>query len=72
MILKSPVPLRCVKCKGMKYIGEPYHAFSKWFVDVTCLVCSHSRDIEVNRLENILKKIHKAYRIKKATVKHDN
>lgn len=60
MIYKSPVPLKCFYCKGMKYIGEPYHAFSQWFVDITCLVCAHSRDIEVIRLEKFLKSLEKA------------
>jgi hypothetical protein len=69
MVFKSPVPLRCIKCGGMKYIGEPYHAFGEWHVDVTCLVCAHSRDIEMKRLKSFLESL-KGHSVKRKLVKH--
>jgi hypothetical protein len=59
MIIKTKVPLKCINCGGLKYIGEPYHAFGHWFVDVTCLICAHSRDAEVNDLKSFLSKLEK-------------
>lgn len=65
MIKKSKMPFKCINCGGMKYIGETYHAFSTWYVDVTCLICAHSRDIEVTRLNFIINALNKAYFAKK-------
>jgi hypothetical protein len=71
MNIKSNVPLKCARCKGMKYIGQPYHAFSVWYVDVTCLICAHSKDIEVSELKTLLKKLEQ-YVVKKDVRKNDN
>lgn len=51
------MPLRCKNCSGLKYLGEPYHAFGLWFVDITCLTCGHSKDIAVDDLRNLLKRL---------------
>ena len=48
---------KCVKCGGRKYIGDEYYAMSKWFVDVTCIKCSHSKDIEVLELLKLCHKL---------------
>lgn len=47
--------LKCAKCGGQKFIGESYYAFGTYFVDVTCIVCGDSKDIEVEKLEKFLK-----------------
>jgi RNase P subunit RPR2 len=47
--------LRCKKCKGVKYIGEEYVAFGTKYVDVTCMKCGHSKDIDVESLKKYLK-----------------
>lgn len=49
----------------MKYIGDEYHAMDKMWVDVTCLNCSHSVDIEVSRLEEFLRKLQTAKNVNK-------
>jgi len=46
---------RCVKCGGMKYVGDPYYAMQRHWVDITCIKCSHSSDIELKKLNRILK-----------------
>lgn len=51
--MKNP-RLKCFRCGGMKYVGDPYYAFGVYYVDVTCLSCSHSKDIEVERLNKFL------------------
>lgn len=69
MIIKSNVPLRCYKCHGMKYIGEPYHAFETWYVDVTCMICSDSKDIEIDKLKKLLEDLEKYVVINKSITK---
>jgi len=49
--------LKCKKCKGLKYIGEEYMAYGTMYVDVTCIKCGHSKDIEVVKLKKVLKAI---------------
>jgi hypothetical protein len=65
MKLNTKLPLKCAKCKGLKYVGEPYYAFGHWYVDVTCLICSDSKDFEVNELKELLSKLEKALYSKK-------
>lgn len=55
MEIKTKVPLKCSNCKGLKYIGDPYHAFGKWYVDITCLICADSKDVEVDKLKKLLR-----------------
>ena len=45
---------RCQKCGGLKYVGDPYYAMQKYWVDITCVRCSHSSDIELKKLNRIL------------------
>lgn len=58
----SEVNLYCKKCGGTKYIGDEYYALGDMWVDVTCIKCSHSTDIRVNEMKEILSKISKAKR----------
>jgi len=53
----SDVYMRCIKCGGRKYIGEQYYSLGQYWVDVTCIKCGHSADIQVDKLNKILEKI---------------
>ena len=37
---------RCSKCGGLKMIGSQYYAMQRNWIDVTCVNCSDSKDIE--------------------------
>jgi len=52
--------MKCKRCGGLKYIGEEYHALDRYWVDVTCLQCAHSKDIETTKLYDLLVKLKKA------------
>jgi DNA-directed RNA polymerase subunit N (RpoN/RPB10) len=60
MDIKSKVPLKCSSCGGAKYIDDPFLIHDTWFVDVVCLSCGHSKDIEVERLREVLSSLEKA------------
>ena len=49
--------MRCAKCGGRKYIGDQYYSLGHYWVDVTCIQCGHSADIQVNKLNKILEKM---------------
>jgi hypothetical protein len=53
----SDAYMRCVKCGGIKCVGEEYYSLGKYWVDVTCIKCGHSADIQVDKLNKILEKI---------------
>lgn len=56
--MKYPsVNLKCSHCGGLKYIGDEYHALDRVWVDVTCIKCSHSVDVEVEKLYKLLEKL---------------
>lgn len=57
MKVVSSLSFTCSSCKGRKYIGDEYYAMSQWFVDVTCIKCGHSKDIEVIELYKLCKKL---------------
>lgn len=50
----SKIRLKCVHCGGIKFVGDPYYANGIYYVDVTCIVCSETKDIEVDRLKKFL------------------
>lgn len=50
---------KCKKCGGLKFIGEQYHAFGTYYVDVTCVKCADSKDIEVSVLRELISKLSK-------------
>ena len=50
MDIKSKVPLKCSSCGGAKYIDDPYLIHDTWFVDVVCIKCGRSKDIEAEKL----------------------
>lgn len=52
------IRLKCKKCGGPKFIGDQYYAFGTYYVDVTCVICAHSKDIEVSELNKLLKKLY--------------
>jgi hypothetical protein len=49
--------LKCATCGGPKFIGSPYYAHGSYYVDITCVVCSHSKDIELDKLNKFLEKL---------------
>jgi hypothetical protein len=49
--------LKCKKCGGLKFIGDPYYAYGTYYIDVTCVICSDTKDIEVDRLNQFLEKL---------------
>lgn len=51
----KPSHLECSNCGGFKMVGTQYYAMKKNWVDVTCLSCSDSKDIEVKKLNQVLK-----------------
>ena len=51
--------LICKKCGGIKFVGDPYYAYGTYYVDVTCLVCSDSKDIELEKLKKFLNSLEK-------------
>lgn len=53
------IRFNCKICGGVKFIGDPYYAFGTYFVDVTCLTCSDTKDIEVEKLNKILRALNK-------------
>lgn len=61
------VRLKCVNCKGLKFIGDPYYAHGAYYVDITCVVCGDSKDIDVKRLEKFLNDLQKGGHVKKQT-----
>lgn len=50
----SKTRLKCAHCGGIKFVGEPYYANGVYYVDVTCIICSETKDIEVERLKKFL------------------
>lgn len=48
---------RCSRCGGLKMVGSQYYAMQRNWIDVTCINCSDSVDIEVKKLNKLLKKL---------------
>lgn len=59
------VRLKCKNCGGLKFVGDPYYAFGKYYVDVTCVICSDSKDIEVEKLKNFLNGLKRGKNVEK-------
>lgn len=59
--------LICKNCGGIKFIGDPYYAYGTYYVDVTCVVCADSKDIELEKLEAFLKVLRKGTSARKET-----
>lgn len=53
----TSLSFKCSNCGGRKYVGDEYYAMSKWFVDITCISCAHSKDIEVIELYKLCLKL---------------
>ena len=51
------VRLKGSVCKGAKFIGDPYYSCGTYYVDVTCVICADSKDIEVEKLNVFLEKL---------------
>lgn len=58
----ASVRFPCSKCGGLKLVGDDYFALGETWVDITCIKCSHSKDISVSELDALLEKINKAKR----------
>lgn len=44
----------CRNCTGRMFTGQQYYAFQKNYIDLTCIRCSSSVDVEVKKLNKIL------------------
>jgi hypothetical protein len=44
----------CRVCTGKMLTGQQYYAFQKNYIDLTCIKCSNSVDVEVRKLNKIL------------------
>jgi hypothetical protein len=53
------VRLKCAHCGGPKFIGEKYYTNGTYYVDVTCVTCSDTKDIKVEDLDRFLSKLSK-------------
>jgi hypothetical protein len=51
------VRFKCKKCGGPKFVGDEYYAFGTYYVDITCVICSHSKDIEVSKLNKLIEQL---------------
>lgn len=51
------VRLKCSHCGGPKFIGERYYNGGVYYVDITCVVCAHTKDIKVSDLEIFLTRL---------------
>lgn len=60
--MRSRVKLKCAKCGGQKFIGEQYRAFGTYYVDLTCVVCSDTKDVPVDKLNALLAELEKKAR----------
>jgi hypothetical protein len=45
----------CTNCDGRMFTGQQYYSFQKNYIDLTCTKCATSVDIEVKRLNKILR-----------------
>jgi hypothetical protein len=44
----------CRNCTGRMFTGQQYYAFQKNYIDLTCIKCSTSIDVEVRKINKIL------------------
>lgn len=44
----------CKRCGGKVFTGSQYYAFQKNYIDLTCINCSESVDVEVKKINTIL------------------
>lgn len=65
MIRFAAVKFVCKYCKGTKLVGEQYYALGENWVDITCVRCSHSKDITVENLELLMQRINEANTVSK-------
>lgn len=63
----NKVRLKCSKCGGIKFVGDPYYAHGTYYVDVTCVVCADTKDIEVDKLKKFIQSLQGAKNAKKQT-----
>ena len=56
------IRLQCSKCGRQKFIGADYYANGTYYVDVTCVVCGDTKDIEVAKLEAFLETLNQGKR----------
>lgn len=59
--------LICKKCGNSKFVGDPYYSYGTYYVDVTCIACSDSRDIPVDKLNEFLRALKKGSNANKKT-----
>jgi transcription elongation factor Elf1 len=56
------IRLQCAKCGQQKFIGASYYANGEYYVDVTCVACGDTKDIEVKKLEEFIRRLSKKRR----------
>ena len=57
MIKKPKFSMTCKNCGGTKYVGDEFYLFGELWVDITCINCAHSVDIEVKRFNDFVDKV---------------
>lgn len=53
------IRLKCSFCGGPKFVGDQYFYGGKYYVDVTCVICSDTKDIEVEFFKKFLENLEK-------------
>ena len=49
--------LYCKSCHSRMFTGQQYYAFQKNYIDLTCIKCANSIDVELKKLNYILKNL---------------
>ena len=58
------IRLKCAHCGQPKFIGDSYYAHGTYYVDVTCVACGDTKDIELKKLQDFLDRLEKESRIR--------
>lgn len=57
MVKNPKFKMKCKHCGGTKYVGDEFHLFGEMWVDITCLMCSHSVDIRVKEFNDFVERV---------------
>jgi len=53
------IRLTCDKCGGQKFAGAEYYSLGEYYVDITCVVCSDTKDVKVKDFKRFIAKLSK-------------